>query len=76
MVEDLTIRCKYAHAGCDQLMKVGELRAHSELCQLYPVACPNSGCDFVGARYLIKDHTPVCEFKTEICQKGCQKVLK
>jgi hypothetical protein len=36
----------------------------------------NSGCDFVAARYLMKDHVGICEFKTEICQKGCQKVLK
>lgn len=24
----------------------------------------------------MEDHTPQCEFKTEICQRGCQKVLK
>jgi len=40
------------------------------------VACPNSGCDFVAARKLIKEHIGNCEFKTEICKKGCQKVLK
>ena len=77
MVDDLTIRCKYSTNGCDLIMKVGDLKAHSEQCQFYPVACPNAGCDFVAARHLIKDHTPLlCEFKTEICQKGCQKVLK
>jgi hypothetical protein len=30
----------------------------------------------VAARHLIGEHTLACEFKTEICQKGCQKVLK
>ncbi len=24
----------------------------------------------------MQDHTSVCEYKTEICDKGCQKVLK
>jgi hypothetical protein len=24
----------------------------------------------------MKDHAAVCEYKTEVCTKGCQKVLK
>ena len=58
------------------LFKAGELKPHSASCPFYPVSCPNSGCDFIAARRLMKDHTPICEFKTEICQKGCLKVLK
>jgi hypothetical protein len=76
MVEDLTIRCKYHKEGCDQLMKVADLKSHSDTCIFYPLECFNSGCDFVAARHLMKDHTAICEYKTEICQKGCQKVLK
>jgi hypothetical protein len=76
MVEDLTVMCKYQQEGCEQVMKIGELKHHSSICPYYPVACPNSGCDFIAARRLMKDHITNCEFKTEICQKGCQKVLK
>lgn len=57
MVDDLTIKCKYFKEGCECLFKVGELRNHSICCLFYPVACPNSGCDFVAARRHIKDHT-------------------
>mmetsp|Transcript_1816 Transcript_1816/g.1265 ORF Transcript_1816/g.1265 Transcript_1816/m.1265 type:complete len:84 (-) Transcript_1816:702-953(-) len=71
MVEDLTIRCKYYKEGCPELFKVGSLKEHSSACLFYPIACPNSGCDFVGARKFIKDHTQNCEYKTEICEKGC-----
>eukprot|EP00347_Sterkiella_histriomuscorum_P008107 403346346 len=76
MVEDLTIMCKYNQEGCDKLFKVGELKHHSEICPYHPLSCQNSGCDYVAARHLMKDHHPQCEYKTEICQKGCQKVLK
>jgi hypothetical protein len=76
MVEDLTIRCRYAKEGCEEQFKIGELKHHSAICPYYPIACPNSGCDFIAARRLIKDHTANCEYKTEICKKGCQKVLK
>lgn len=71
MVDDLTIKCKYSASGCDKTFKVSELRQHSDSCTFYPVVCPNQGCDFVGPRYLMTDHTPICEFKTEICQRGC-----
>jgi hypothetical protein len=67
MVDDLTIKCKYFANGCDKLFKIAELKHHCDVCSFYPVACPNSGCDFIGARHLMKDHTPYCEFKTEIC---------
>ena len=76
MIDDLTIKCRYHANGCDSFFRVSDLHSHRELCQFFPVACPNHGCDFIGARLLIKDHTPTCEFKTEICEKGCQKVLK
>ena len=76
MVDELTIKCKYWKEGCEQLFKAGDLKPHSTVCPFYPVVCPNSGCDYVAARRLMKDHTPTCEFKTEICQKGCLKVLK
>lgn len=67
MVDDLTIMCKYNKEGCDKLFKVGELKQHSDSCIFYPLVCPNSGCDFVAARHLMKDHSAHCEFKTEIC---------
>lgn len=57
-------------------MKVADLKQHQNTCPYYPVACPNAGCEFIAARRLMKDHNPTCEYKTEICQKGCQKVLK
>ena len=76
MVEEVVIKCKYNLNGCDALLKVGELRSHQDSCEFYPVSCHNQGCDFIAARHLMKDHGPTCEFKTEICSKGCQKVLK
>ena len=76
MVDDLLIMCKYNAQGCDKVFKVGELKHHQEECVFYPLVCQNSGCDFVAARHLMKDHAAVCEYKTEICTKGCQKVLK
>lgn len=71
MVEDLTIECRYRSEGCDQQFKIGELKHHSQMCPFTPIACFNSGCDFIAARHLIKDHVATCEYKTEICQKGC-----
>lgn len=76
MVEDVTVKCKYYANGCDKLFKVGELKSHNSTCLFYPLSCSNNGCDFIAARHLMKDHTPICEFKTEICDKGCQKILK
>lgn len=71
MVDDLTIKCKYFREGCEQMLKVGELKNHQQQCLFYPVCCPNQGCDFIATRRLIKDHIVNCEYKTEICQKGC-----
>lgn len=67
MVEDLNIKCRYAREGCEELFKIGDLKHHAAICPYQPIACPNSGCDFIAARRLIKDHTANCEFKTEIC---------
>lgn len=71
MVDELTILCKYHKEGCEELLKVADLKQHQNNCPFYPVACSNSGCDFVAARRLMKDHIHVCEYKTELCQKGC-----
>jgi hypothetical protein len=76
MVDDLMIVCKYSKEGCDKIFKVGDLKPHSDTCIYYPLECVNSGCDFIGARHMIKDHAAICEYKTEICMKGCSKVLK
>jgi hypothetical protein len=67
MVDDMTIQCKYHKEGCKQLFKAGDLKPHADTCIYYPVVCVNSGCDFVAARHLMKDHVGVCEYKTEIC---------
>lgn len=76
MVDDLMIVCKYMKEGCETIIKVGELRHHADTCIYYPLACPNQGCDYIAARRLMKDHSLICEYKTEICTKGCSKVLK
>ena len=71
MVDDLDIKCKYFKNGCEGLMKVGDLKRHSEECEYYPLVCSNQGCDYIAARRLMRDHSFSCEFKTEICLKGC-----
>ena len=71
MVDDLLIMCRYHKEGCDRCFKVGELKHHQDVCVYYPLTCPNQGCEFIGARHLMKDHAAVCEFKTEVCNKGC-----
>jgi len=76
MVDDLMVMCRYHKEGCDRCFKVGDLKRHQDVCIYYPLSCPNQGCEFVGARHLMKDHAAICEFKTEVCTKGCQKVLK
>ena len=76
MVDEVIIKCKYQQHGCDIQYKVGDLKAHSDACLFYPLCCPNQGCDFIAARHLMHDHTVSCEYKTEVCDKGCQKVLK
>jgi hypothetical protein len=76
MIDELQMKCKYSKSGCPEVFKVGVLKDHEAKCDMFPISCPNQGCEEILCRSLMAGHSPTCMFKTEICEKGCMKVLK
>ena len=76
MIDEMEMKCKYHRNGCESIFKIGVLKEHQAACDFFPIACGNQGCDVISARKLMLEHAPICQFKSEICQKGCMKVLK
>lgn len=62
MIDELDMKCKHNASGCPEKFKVGKLKEHEAICEHYPVACSNQGCDEVAARRIMKDHAPLCQF--------------
>ena len=70
----LKITCNYSDRGCQEYIRLEELRSHVENCGFAPVKCSNKGCEMiVNKREIIHHESTVCEYKKVKCH-NCVKI--
>ena len=69
------ISCDYAIRGCDEVLELGTLQTHVQVCDFMPVSCSNEGCDKIVSKCDVKHHeNELCQFKTTTCD-DCGKKM-
>ena len=67
-ISELMIHCDYYPRGCSEMLQVGDLKRHVELCGFSPVQCTNEGCNaLVNMRDKLHHETEVCDFRKLKC---------
>ena len=75
MLVDLNVKCQYFEKGCSQIVRIGDVSKHEEDCEYVSVSCRYARCEFETQRSEISDHEAGCEMRTQVCEKGCGKII-
>ena len=70
-LDNLQIRCRNYHAGCNEVVTVIQIEKHESKCEYVTVQCPNSGCNQRLEKRSLQQHLPLCHFQMHSCPKGC-----
>ena len=73
-LSELKIKCDYSDRGCQEYIRLAELKCHVENCGFAPVKCSNEECEMmVNKRELIHHESSVCEYRKVKCH-NCVKI--
>ena len=73
-LSELKIKCDYYDRGCQEYIRLAELKCHVENCGFAPVKCSNEECEMmVNKRELIHHESSVCEYRKVKCH-NCVKI--
>lgn len=75
MLEDLKVKCQFFEVGCEEIVRIGDVAKHEEDCEFVSVKCRYAQCEFETKRSEINNHESKCEMRTEVCDKGCGKLI-
>ena len=73
-LSELKIKCDYSDRGCQEYIRLAELKCHVENCGFAPVKCSNEECEMmVNKREVIHHESSVCEYRKVKCH-NCVKI--
>ena len=73
-LSELKIKCDYSDRGCQEYIRLAELKCHVGNCGFAPVKCSNEECEMmVNKRELIHHESSVCEYRKVKCH-SCKKL--
>ena len=73
-LSELKIKCDYSVRGCQEYIRLAELKCHVESCGFAPVECSNEECEMImNKREVIHHESSVCEYRKVKCH-NCVKI--
>eukprot|EP00299_Pterocystis_sp_00344_P000236 c10074_g1_i2.p1 GENE.c10074_g1_i2~~c10074_g1_i2.p1 ORF type:complete len:472 (+),score=76.04 c10074_g1_i2:2-1417(+) len=70
-IGSMSVKCSFLKFGCQDAVKLKDLRSHEQICQFRAFPCPNPHCEYSIQQIphqILQKHLDQCEWRLLVCE--------